>query len=62
MFIKYVLILGKSENTFSILQWLSMRNSYFQAWDKTEAICPQNNIAEIYFVIVFFMIRSNFTF
>ena len=35
------------ENTFSLLQWWSMRNRYFQAWGKIEAICLQNNIAEI---------------
>ena len=28
-----------------------MRNRYFQAWGKIEAICLQNNIAEIYFMM-----------
>ena len=28
-----------------------MRNKYFQAWGKIDAICLQNNIAEIYFII-----------
>ena len=31
------------------LQWWSTGNRCFQAWGKTEAICLQNDIAEIYF-------------
>ena len=42
---------------FSLLQWLSMINRYFQARGKTEVICPKNNIAEIYldlnYILVF---------
>ena len=51
-------ILRRSENMFSLLQRLSMKNRYFEAWGKFEAICPKNNIAEIYFV----MDRSNLHF
>ena len=35
-----------------------MRNKYFQAWDKIEAICLQNITAGIYFI----MDRSNLQF
>ena len=37
-------ILSWSDNTFSLLQWVSMRNKDFQALGKIEAICLQNNI------------------
>ena len=36
---------------FTLLQWVPMRNMYFQAWGKIEAICLQNNITEIYFIM-----------
>ena len=48
---KIRVILGKSENTFRLLQLLSMRNRYFWACGKIEAICLQNNITEIYFIM-----------
>ena len=48
---KIRVILGRSENMFSHLQWLSMRNRYFQVLGKFEAICLQNNIAEMYFIM-----------
>ena len=32
-------------------QWWSMRNKYFKACGQTEAIDPENNIAEIYFIM-----------
>ena len=36
---------------FSLLQWASMRNRYFQACHKIETICLQNDIPEIYFIM-----------
>ena len=48
---KILVALGKSENTFEFLQWVSMRNRYFQAQGKIETICLKNNITEIYFIM-----------
>ena len=48
---KIRVILRRSETTFSLLQYMSMRNRYFQAWDKIQVICLQNNIAEMFFIM-----------
>ena len=45
---KIRVILRRSENIFSLLGWVSLRNRHFQALGKIEAICLQNNTAEIY--------------
>ena len=50
-------ILEWSENS---LQWVSIRNKCFQAYGKTEAICLQNYIAEIHFIMDRSELRFNF--
>ena len=39
-----------SENTFSLLQWLSMRKQILKLKKNKEDICPKNNIAQLYFI------------
>ena len=39
-----------SENTFHLLQWLSMRKQILKLKKNKEDICPKNNIAQLYFI------------
>ena len=42
--------LGRSENTFHLIQWLSMRKEILKHKKNKEDIFPKNNIAQLYFI------------